>query len=144
MNDAPRIGVGVIIRKDERVLLLHRAGGHGSDSWSTPGGHLDHGETLEQCAIREVMEETSVEIHNVRFLALTNDVFADEGRHYLTVWMDADYRAGEARVNAPHEMSSVAWLPWDRLPAPLFLPFENLLAGRCYPPGASAGVRGAR
>jgi 8-oxo-dGTP diphosphatase len=141
MRNDPRVGVGVIIRRGDEVLLLHRAGGHGSGSWSTPGGHLDHGETLEQCAIREVMEETGVEIHNVRFRALTNDVFAREGRHYLTVWMDADYRSGEARVNAAHEMSSVAWFPWDRLPAPLFLPLENLLGGRCYPPSASVGVR---
>lgn len=142
MSKRPRIGVGIIIRRRDEVLLVRRAAVHGSGSWSTPGGHLDHGETLEQCAARETAEETGVEIENTRFRALTNDVFADEARHYLTVWMEAEYRAGTARVNAADEVASVGWFRWDRLPAPLFLPFQNLLAGHCYPPGSGAAGRG--
>jgi len=78
------------------------------------------------------MEETGIEVENVRFRAITNDLFEDEQKHYLTVWMEADVRSGEARPNAPHEMTEVAWFSWDRLPEPLFLPFENLLSGHCY------------
>lgn len=128
----PRIGVGVLVRRDDEVLLLRRASVHGAGTWSTPGGHLDHGETLEQCAAREAVEETGIEVENVRFRAITNDVFEDEALHYLTVWMEADYRSGEPRLNAAYEMSDVAWFSWDRLPDPLFLPLETLLDGRGY------------
>lgn len=114
------------------MLLVRRHSVHGSGSWSTPGGHLDPGETLEECARREAMEETGVKVKNIRFRAITNDVFEDEEKHYLTVWMEADHRSGEPGVNAVHEMSDVGWFSWDGLPRPLFLPFENLLAGRSY------------
>lgn len=133
MIEEPRVGVGIIIKRGDEVLLLRRHGVHGGGSWSTPGGHLDHGETPEQCAVREALEETGVEVVDVRFRAVTNDVFESEGRHYITIWMEAEYRAGHPGVNAAHEMSSVGWFRWDRLPSPLFLRLANLLAGRCYP-----------
>lgn len=131
----PRIGVGILVSKEDEVLLVRRASVHGAGTWSTPGGHLDHGESLERCAAREAMEETGIEVSNVRFRAVTNDVFREEGRHYVTVWMEGEYLSGEATVAAAHEMSDVGWFPWDALPEPLFLPLKNLLEGRCYPAG---------
>ena len=135
MNE-PRIGVGILVRRGREVLLIRRRGVHGSGTWSAPGGHLDPGESLEQCAAREAREETGVEVGNVRFLAVTNDVFEDERKHYLTVWMEGDYLGGEAAVEAEYEMSAVGWFKWDALPDELFLPLENLVEGRCYPPSA--------
>lgn len=132
----PSIGVGLIISKGDEVLLLRRHRAHGAGTWSTPGGHLDFGETLEECARREAREESGLEVANVRFLALTNDLFEDEGKHYITVWMEADYVAGEPGLNAPEEASEISWFSWDGLPEPLFLPLRNLLAGACYPPDA--------
>jgi 8-oxo-dGTP diphosphatase len=132
MRENPRVGVGIIVRKGDEVLLLRRKGVHGAGSWSTPGGHLEFGETPEQCAVRETWEETGVEVRDVRFRGMTNDVFEDEGKHYITVWMEAEYSGGEPEVKAAHEMSSVGWFAWDHLPVPLFLALDNLLAGRCY------------
>ena len=134
MKIEPRIGVGIIIRRGDEVLLIRRRNVHGSGSWSTPGGHLDYGESPEACAVREAKEETGVVVSNVNFRAITNDVFKAEGRHYITVWMEGEHQMGEPVVNAPHEMSEVAWFRWDKLPSPLFLSLENLLSGRCYPP----------
>lgn len=130
--DSPRVGVGVLVRREGEILLLRRRGTHGSGTWSTPGGHLDPGESPEDCAVREVMEETGVEIQDVRFLGVTNDVFHAEGRHYITLWMEARYRDGAASVRAPHEMSEVAWYPVDGLPSELFLSLRHLLDGRGY------------
>jgi 8-oxo-dGTP diphosphatase len=87
---------------------------------------------LEECAVREAKEETGVEVENVRFRAVTNDVFEEERKHYLTVWMEAEYVSGEPTVRAGYEMSEVEWFPWSRLPTPLFLAFENLVSGRSY------------
>ncbi len=133
MSGSPRIGVGVIITKDDQVLLLRRQNVHGSGSWSTPGGHLDWGESLEECAVREAREETGIEITAIRFRAVTNDVFEADDKHYITLWMEGEYQSGKAVVNAAYEMSEVGWFAWDRLPESLFLPFRNLLDGKCYP-----------
>lgn len=132
-NAVPRVGVAAIITQDDQVLLLRRANVHGAGSWSTPGGHLEFGESPETCAIREVQEETGVEIANVKFRAITNDVFEAEGKHTITIWMEGRYIAGTPQVSAAYEMSEVGWYAWDALPRPLFLPFQHLLAGQGYP-----------
>jgi 8-oxo-dGTP diphosphatase len=129
----PRIGVGIIITRNNQVLLLKRLNVHGAGSWSTPGGHLEYGETPEECAAREVKEETNLDIFNISFKAITNDVFVTENKHYITIWMQAEYQSGEAIVSAPYESSEIGWFDWDKLPLPLFLPFQHLLNGDCYP-----------
>jgi 8-oxo-dGTP diphosphatase len=129
----PQVGVGVIISKDRQVLLIRRRSAHGEGTWSTPGGHLEYGESLQQCAIREAWEETGVTITNPVFRAITNDVFEKEQRHYLTIWMEGTYVSGEPAIQSPREASEVGWFPWDALPEPLFLPFEHLLTGQCDP-----------
>jgi 8-oxo-dGTP diphosphatase len=135
MPENPRVGVGVIVTQDERVLLIKRQGAHGQGTWSTPGGHLEYGESPEACAARETMEETGVAITNLHALGFTNDVFEESGLHYITLWMAGEYASGEAAVAAPDEASEVAWVAWGALPEPLFLPLWNLIQGKSYPPG---------
>jgi 8-oxo-dGTP diphosphatase len=127
------VGVAIIVTKGNQVLLLKRLNVHGAGSWSTPGGHLDFGETPEECAIREAREETGLDIVDIAFKAITNDVFETENKHYITIWTEGAYQSGEAVVAAPYESSEIGWFDWDKLPQPLFLPFQNLLEGNCYP-----------
>jgi 8-oxo-dGTP diphosphatase len=133
----PQVGIGVIVRNEERVLVLKRKGSHGEGTWAPPGGHLEYGESIEECAWRETMEETGVVIGNARFFALTNDVMESEQKHYLTVWVEADYVSGEALAAYPEKVEEVAWAAWDALPEPLFAPFHNLLSGKRYPVSSS-------
>lgn len=128
-----------MIARDGRVLMLKRRGSHGEGTWAPPGGHLEFGESLEECAIRETLEETGVVISDVQFIAITNDVFASEQKHYLTLWVEGRYEAGEATVAYPDKVEDVAWVPWHSLPQPLFLPVQNLLGGRHYPRSARVG-----
>ena len=130
----PRVGVGVLIERGERVLLIRRGGPHGGGTWSTPGGHLDYGETPDQCAIRETAEEVGVRLARAVFHGLTNDIFPDSGRHYITIWMRGEIApdSPEARIAAPDELDAVGWYAWDALPEPLFLPLAQLVAGRVY------------
>lgn len=130
----PRIGVGVIIEKNGRVLLIKRTNVHGTGSWSTPGGHLEHGESPEECAIREVKEETGVDIGDVKFRGITNDLFEVSKKHYITIWMEGRSLSGEPVADADHEASDVGWFAWDALPEPLFLSLKNFVEGRCYQP----------
>lgn len=131
----PKIGVGIIITKDDQVLLIRRKNVHGAGTWSTPGGHLEFGETPEECAWREALEEVGLEVTDIHFKALTNDIFADLGKHYITIWMEGKCLSGEARVAADYEVAEIGWFRWDELPKPVFLPLENLLTGKSYPAG---------
>jgi 8-oxo-dGTP diphosphatase len=132
MND-PKVGVAVIIHKGGEVLLIKRKNVHGSGTWSTPGGHLDYGESPEECARRETREEVGVEIGNVRFRAVTNDVFEAISKHYITLWMESDHLSGEPYIAADYEVGEIGWFTMDALPTPLFQPLESLLHGECYP-----------
>lgn len=117
------------------MLLIRRRGAHGDGTWSTPGGHLDHGESPEACAIRETAEETGLYLDAVTYFALTNDIFTGSGLHYITIWMRATVDAASAArvaISAPDELDAVGWFAWTGLPEPLFLSLHNLLAGRGY------------
>lgn len=55
--------------------------------WAFPGGHLEHGESFYECAERETLEETGLRVAGRRVLTVTNDVFEDVGKHYITVFV---------------------------------------------------------
>lgn len=137
--ERPQVGVAVIIEQDGKMLLLKRKGAHGEGTWAPPGGHLEFGESLEECAVRETLEETGIFIGDVQFVAITNDVFEAEQKHYVTVWVEATHTSGQATVAYPDKVEEVAWVPWNALPEPLFIPFQNLLSGRHYPRTAHFG-----
>jgi 8-oxo-dGTP diphosphatase len=126
----PKVGVGVIIIKEGKVLLGKRKNAHGSGTWSTPGGHLEFGESLEECAEREVLEETGLHIKNIRCGPFTNDIMVDEAKHYITIFMVTDYCSGNPEVLEPERCEMWQWFRWDALPQPLFLPIQNLLEQR--------------
>ena len=131
--DYPRVGVALILEKEGKVLLVRRKGAHGEGTWSTPGGHLEFGESLESCSIRETKEETGVTASDPKFAALTNDVFEKEDKHYITIWMRSTIFTGLPYPAAVEEVAEIGWFGWDALPEPLFLPLENLLRHNGYP-----------
>jgi 8-oxo-dGTP diphosphatase len=126
-KERPQIGIGVIIRNGGKALLGLRRGSHGSGSWSFPGGHLEFGEQIEMCAQREVEEETGALVSIIGRGPFTNDIFAEERRHYITLFVIADYVSGDIEVREPDKCERWQWFDWNELPRPLFLPIQNLL-----------------
>ncbi len=94
MTNHPRIGIGIgigilIFNNRNEILLGKRISSHGESSYGPAGGHLEFGETFEECAIREVLEETNLIIENPQFIAVTNDVFEKEQKHYVSIFLKA-------------------------------------------------------
>ena len=58
-------------------------------TWALPGGHLEFGESFEDCAKREVAEETGLDIIDLEFLTATNDIMRAEEKHYITIFLKA-------------------------------------------------------
>ena len=127
MKQEPKIGVGVIIIKNNKILLGKRKNAHGNGSWNPPGGHLEFGEKIEDCAKRETMEEARIKIKNLKMGPFTNDVFKKENKHYITLYVIADYASGQTKIMEPKKCEKWEWFSWNNLPKPLFLPIQNLL-----------------
>lgn len=127
MFERPKIGIGVIVIKDNKVLMGKRKNSHGEGSWSFPGGHLELNESIEDCAEREVMEETGIRIKNLRMGPFTNDIFEKEEKHYVTLFVVSEHDSGENRLMEPHKCEGWEWFEWSNLPTPLFIPAQNLL-----------------
>ena len=103
MDNRPLVGIAVIVIKNRRVLLGERKNAHGAGTWAFPGGHLEFGESIEHCAVREVFEETGIRIKNLRRGPYTNDFFEAEGKHYVTLFVIADHDSGEPAVKEPRK-----------------------------------------
>ncbi len=134
-NNEPKVGVGVMIFKNGKVLLGKRRSSHGSGEYAWPGGHMEHMESFDECARREVMEEAGIEIGNIRFLRLLN--FKDYApKHYVDIGLIADWKSGEPQIMEPEKCESWDWYDLDNLPQPLFkaLPtyFESLDTGKNF------------
>jgi len=127
-----RVGVSVLIVQDNRLLLGKRLGSHGAGTWAPPGGHLEVGETFEQCAKREVLEETGMTLDKCYHLTVTNDIY-DDGLHYVTIFMRATSVTGIPRNLEPEKCEGWKWISLQSVISaslPLFLPVSNLFIGR--------------
>jgi 8-oxo-dGTP diphosphatase len=111
---------------DGAVLLGLRRGSHGAGTWSPPGGHLEFGEDPADCARRETLEETGLELGSCRFVGVTNDLFEAEDKHYVTLFYAADDARGEPTVLEPTKCEGWQWWPWAALPENVFLPLRHL------------------
>lgn len=134
-DQRPKIGIGVMIIKDGKVLLGKRRGSHGAGEYASPGGHMEYMESFEECARKEVREETGIEIDNVRFLLLGN-IKQYAPKHYVQIGLVADWKSGKPKVLEPDKCESWDWYDLDKLPKPLFgtmpLSIEAYKTGRNY------------
>jgi len=122
----PGVGIGVIIIRDGKILLGKRKNSHGKESWCPPGGHLEFGESFQECARRETFEETGLIINDSIQGPTVNNIFVEDDKHYITVFMITKSVQGEAYVAEPDKCEEWQWFTPEHLPKPLFLPVESL------------------
>lgn len=134
-NNFPKVGVGVMILKDGKVLLGKRKGSHGEGEYAFPGGHLEYMESFENCSKRETLEECGIEIKNVRFQFLAN-LTKYAPKHYAHIGLVADWNSGEPKVLESEKCESWNWYNIENLPQPLFeacrLSIESYKRGKNY------------
>ncbi len=119
-HNTPKVGVGVMIFKDGKVLLTRRKGSHASGEYGFPGGHLEYMESFEECARRETREEAGIEITNIKFLFVTN-ITMYTPKHYVHIGMTADWLSGEPQVLEPTKAEEWKWHDVNHLPeGPVF------------------------
>ncbi|MFE0754935.1 NUDIX domain-containing protein [Inquilinus sp. NPDC058860] len=97
--DRPRIGVGAVVWRDDRLLLIQRAKAPQAGQWSIPGGSQELGETLFEAALRETREEAGVEAEAIGIVTAVDSIHRDaEGGvewHYTIIDVEAEWRSGE-------------------------------------------------
>lgn len=123
----PQVGVGVVVRRGEEILLGKRKGSHGAGNWAFPGGHLEFGESIEDCARRELREETGLEALTVKTGLWSSEVI-DGDKHYVTFFAEIDGVRGELQLLEPHKCETWQWFSKEALPSPLFPPVVSFLA----------------
>lgn len=78
----PRVGVGVVVIHGKKILLGKRKNSHGEGEWAFPGGHLEFGESVQECAKRELLEETGLVALSCKLGGWSSNIFNGE-KHYI-------------------------------------------------------------
>ncbi|XXH06014.1 hypothetical protein Hte_012459 [Hypoxylon texense] len=142
----PRVGTTAIIRDaNGNFLLSKRKGKHGAGTWQFPGGHLEMGESLLDCAERETLEETGLKVKGLKVVAVTNDVFDPENLHYITIFVQCrlENENDQPQLLEPDKCEGWHWIGWEDIkqwcdhhdpnvkpedaPNQCFLPIRNLV-----------------
>ena len=126
LHNYPRIGVAAIVTHQHKVLFGKRIVVNGDFVWQLPGGWIELGESPEQTARREVMEETGLGLDELRFVGLTNNNFSDQN-HSISLYFEAECSDAE-KVNNPEpgRCEQWIWLDWNELANNLYLPLQLL------------------
>ena len=115
--DRPYVGVGVIVFREKEVLLVKRNKDPNRGYWSIPGGKQMLGETVEEAAQRELVEETGIKVDSLLLVDVVDTIIPDaEGKikyHYTLVdymghWYSGDSRAGD-------DAQEVRWIHLNEL-----------------------------
>ncbi len=115
----PVVGVGAVVVRDGRALIVKRRHEPRQGEWSLPGGMLDLGESLADAARREVKEETGLDVHPGPIIETFDRVHRDpDGRirfHFVIVDFVCESREGDAV--AASDAEAVAWVTASELDA---------------------------
>jgi 8-oxo-dGTP diphosphatase len=113
----PLVGIGAVIVCDGTILLEKRKGEPGRGKWTIPGGLVELGESAEQTVIREVKEETNLEVEKPKLIDVVNNITTDEdGKikyHFVIVDYFVKLRSGE--LQAADDAAELRWVTFGEV-----------------------------
>jgi 8-oxo-dGTP diphosphatase len=115
--EKPLVGVGAILICKRAILLEKRKNDPGKGKWSIPGGKVEVGESMEQSVMREVKEETGLEVEKPKLIDVVSNVELDEtGRaKYHFVIIDYFVKLKTGTLEAASDAAELKWVPLDEV-----------------------------
>ncbi|MEA2007247.1 MAG: NUDIX domain-containing protein [Patescibacteria group bacterium] len=117
-----------MLLKDRKILLGRRHANpqkadselYGEDSWTMSGGKVNFGDSLKVSLVREVSEETSLQVaeDDLKLISVSDDIVEDA--HFVTIGFLCEIFQGEPKVMEPDEIVEWKWFSVDDLPWPMF------------------------
>ena len=120
------IGVVVLVKNDDKILLGKRLSKVGFGQWGLPSGKLTPGESMVAGAKRELLEETGLTVDDLEFINITNDI-RNQNDHWIHLVFLAKGIHGQPKVMEPDKCEVWEWFSTDKLPKPLFYGHTKLL-----------------
>lgn len=121
-----RISVILVSPQEEILLVKHRKGLR--EYWVLPGGRLEYGETFEECACREMLEETGLEVAVDNYVYLSEAIAPDRSRHIVNVYLTAHVTGGTLCLGDEPVLAAVEYIPLSELSnITLFPPVGDIL-----------------
>lgn len=115
----PVVGIGAVIIKEDKIVLIKRGNEPSKGKWSIPGGHVELGENLKEAVIRETKEETCLDVDNPILIDVVENVDWDEQRkikyHYVIVDYLVHVKGGN--IEAASDAAELRWVPFGEVEA---------------------------
>jgi 8-oxo-dGTP diphosphatase len=122
-----KVGTGIILIKDKKILLGKRKNtGVGSGTWGLPGGRVDFGERAEDTAVREVKEETDLNVEKITFLTYSDDVYENE--HWVTLFYITSHFTGVLENKEIDKCEEWKWFNVNCLPKNCFSGLKKVVS----------------
>ncbi len=132
MEKIIKVGLGIMIKDGNKILLGHRSknkkdtgGIHEPDTWTIPGGKQEYNETVLEGAVREVKEETNLDVSDLEIFSVSDDIASD--RHFVTIHIIANKYDGELKVMEPTKEDEWKWFDLNNLPDNLYSPTKHFI-----------------
>jgi 8-oxo-dGTP diphosphatase len=115
--EQPLVGIGAVMICDGKILLEKRKGEPGRDKWTIPGGLVELGEDTEQTVIREVREETNLEVEEPRLIDVVDSLTVDEDDKikYHFVILDYFVKLKGGTLKAADDAAELNWVKFDEV-----------------------------
>lgn len=114
MENNIRVRIGVVLVKDGKILLIKQRKDD-KEYWLVPGGGIDYGEKIKDCAKREIKEETNLDIELKQFLFTYESINTDKGKHVLNFFFLAEILSGELKLGKEENLVDLKFFEFEKL-----------------------------
>ena len=115
--DQPIVGIGIVIVKDNKIVLIKRGNEPAKGKWTIPGGLVELGESIEMAVIREAKEETLLDVEDPKLIDVVSQVEVDlQGKiknHHVVI--DYLVRVVSGEIAAASDAAELRWVPFDEV-----------------------------